>query len=140
MQPVFVLPTNCDLVMQSNTQYLACRGTFAAGQAAKVCPQGYAPTSSPLPQELRQSCDINSQWTFDNSVFVVDVSCDQGGKHALAACGYDGSTNATKLGVSCNNWPHALVCEFSNGLLCPDSNLTTASNTNPKSGAICVKQ
>ena len=147
----FVLPANCTKMDPSSTEYLFCAGTFAAGEAQKLCPAKYTTTGDPLSPALLTLCDMNFTLISGNVFMAADAgdwadpsmplsanSCTakSGWLPVVRGCG--AKQNATEFAATdCDGWPHGLVCSKAPGWSCPDGNLKTASNSNPTDGVVC---
>lgn len=153
---------SCTLLDQAVQGYVVCKGAFAAGKAASLCPAGYTLATTMMPTALNNACDGNIEAIANDYFYAVDVgawanpqnpyatanqACSNPGgwTAALMGCGGKqrsgdmGSTAYTvMLGQRCQGWPHARYCGGpSLDWTCPDGTLKTASNTNPNSGVIC---
>lgn len=141
------VPSNCQ-AMASDDSYLMCAGAFIAGDAAKLCPDGYVLPMQPMPSNLSAVCDLSpntpffavnfGSWTNPNAATENSCAPKDGWIPSLRGCGSE--NGATEYAAQdCAGWPHGLICGKSASWKCPDGNLSTASNTSPSEGVVCQK-
>ena len=153
---------SCTKLDPSTWSYMACAGSFEGGKALTLCPVGYELAATSMPAALATACDQNYVWNTADYFFAVDAgvwanpaapfgagqdtSCaaQDGWVTGLMGCGgkqHQASAGSTAfsamLGQPCQGWPHARLCQIGPDWTCPDGTLSTASNSNPRSGVIC---
>lgn len=141
------LPSYCE-AMVPDQEYVRCAGRFAAGQAAGLCPAGYALAGGAMPAGLRAACaaisgsffaaDVGS-WNDAVMPLTGAVSCSPAGNKMPGLMGCGDEKNAISPAM-CSGWPRSIICSRSQEWTCLEGTLRSAANTNPNHGVVCVRR
>ena len=148
------LPAHCEYLdpTGADRKFVACKGTFSAGGAGKLCPAGYEWTTAPLPPSLRSACIMNFAWINARRFFVTSIplwagagnppplSCTMqaGYTAALAGCGavpVNGTSVTYVTNSTCQGWPSGILCTNTKEWRCDAP--ASASSTDANGGVIC---